>query len=54
MKNATKHADELKSLYRKLMREHKPEPRQAQDALRALVHSAMSYDVPETKAQDAM
>src|SRR5213078_2232582 len=54
MKNATKHADELKSLYRKLMREHKPEPKVAQDALRALVSTAMSFDVPDTKADDAM
>jgi endonuclease III len=55
MKNATKHADELKSLYRKLTRgESKPEPKQEQDALRALVRAAMSYDMPDTKADDAM
>src|SRR5262249_32959679 len=43
------------SLYRKLMRDHKPaEPKQPQDALRALVHAAMSFDVPEAKAEDAM
>src|SRR5438874_2666847 len=54
MKNSIKHADELKSLYRKLMREHKPDPKAEQDALRALVRSAMSFDVPDTKADDAM
>ena len=54
MKNATKHADALKSLYRRLMRDHKPEPKQPQDALRALVSAAMSFDVPDSKAADAM
>jgi len=54
MKNATKHADALKSLYRRLMREYKPEPKQPQDALRALVSAAMSFDVPDSKAGDAM
>jgi len=54
MKNATKHAEHLKSLFRKLLREHKPEPRQEQEALRALVRSAMSFDVADSKADDAM
>jgi len=54
MKNATKHAEQLKSLYRKLMREHKPDAKQEQDALRALVRAAMSFDVPDSKADDAM
>src|SRR5438874_282325 len=55
MKNATKHADELKSLHRKLTRgDLKPEPKQEQEALRALVRAAMSYDVLDSKADDAM
>src|SRR5215212_6980151 len=54
MKNATKHADELKSLSRKLMREHKPEPRVPQEPLLALVRGAMSYDMPDNRAEDAM
>jgi endonuclease III len=54
MKNATKHADELKSHLKKLMREEKPEPMESLDALQALVRGAMSYDVSDAKAEDAM
>jgi endonuclease III len=54
MKNATKHADELRSLFKKLMRDEKPPPRESMDALQALVRGAMSYDVPDNKAGDAM
>jgi endonuclease III len=54
MKNATKHADELRSLFKKLMRDEKPPPRESMDALQALVRGAMSYDVSDTKAEDAM
>src|SRR3954468_24103339 len=54
MKNATKHAEELKSLSRKLMREHKAGEMQPQDALWALVRGAMSYDVPDSRVEDAI
>ena len=54
MKNATKHADDLRSLFRKLMKDCKPEPRQAQDPLHALVRGAMSFDVPDARAEEAM
>ena len=54
MKNATKHADDLKSLCRKLVKEQKPEPRQPQEPLQALVRGAMSYDVSDSRANDAM
>jgi hypothetical protein len=54
MKNATKHAEEFRSLFKRLMREHKPEPMAAQEPLHALVRGAMSYDVPDSKAEDAM
>src|SRR5215470_16830189 len=54
MKNATKHADELRSLLRKLLRDHKPEPKEPQEPLKALVKGAMIYDVPEEKAEAAM
>jgi endonuclease III len=54
MKNATKHAEELKSLCRKLVKEHKPAERVEQDALWALVRGAMSYDVPDGKVEDAI
>lgn len=54
MKNATKHADELKSLLKRLLKEEKPAARPAIDPLHALVRGAMSYDVPDAKAEDAM
>ena len=54
MKNATKHADELKSLCRKLLREHKPGERQPQETLWALVRGAMSFDVSDNRAADAI
>lgn len=54
MKNATKHADELKSLCKRLVKEHKPAGRQPLDPLPALVRGAMSYDVPDAKADEAM
>jgi len=54
MKNATKHADELKSLFKKLLKEGKPEPKQAEEPLEALVRGAMGYDVSDNRADDAM
>jgi endonuclease III len=54
MKNATKHAEELRSLYRKLLKEHKPEPREPMDPLKALVRGAMSFDVSDDRADQAM
>ncbi len=54
MKNATKHAEELKSLTKKLLKEHKPGPRPQMDALRALVRGAMSFEVTDARAEDAM
>jgi endonuclease III len=54
MKNATKHAEELRSLMKRLLREHKPEPRQTQEPLQALVRAAMSFDMPDAKADEAM
>ncbi len=54
MKNATKHADELKSLSRKLIKEHKPADLAPQETLWALVRGAMSYDVPDSRVEDAI
>jgi len=54
MKNATKHAEELRSLMKRLVKEHKPEPKQPKDALQALVRAAMSFDMPDAKADEAM
>jgi len=54
MKNATKHADTLRSLFRSLLRDGKPPPCEHQDPLKALVRGAMSYDVSDTRAEEAM
>jgi endonuclease III len=54
VKHATKHAEELRSLMRKLVREHKPDEIIPQEPLKALVRAAMSYDVADSKAEDAM
>lgn len=54
MKNATKHAEELKSLLKRLLKEQKPGPKQSQDPLQALVRAAMSFDMPDAKADEAM
>jgi endonuclease III len=54
MKNATKHAEELKSLFRKMHKETKIEPMQKVDPLKAIVRGAMSYDVSDTRADEAI
>jgi endonuclease III len=54
MKNATKYAETLKSFTRKMLRDRKAPEKEPQDALRALVRAAMSYDVPDEKAESAM
>jgi endonuclease III len=54
MKNATKHADTLKSLFRSLMKEHKPAAFEKTEPLNALVRGAMSYDVSDHRADEAM
>lgn len=54
MKNAGKHADELKALLKRLMKERKPAPREPQEPLKALVRGAMSFDMPDARAEDAM
>jgi endonuclease III len=54
MKSATKHAEELRSLFKRLLKEHKPEPRERQEPLKALVRAAMSYDMPDGRAEEAM
>jgi endonuclease III len=54
MKNATKHADDLKALYKKLARDCKPEPKPTYEPLDALVRGAMSYDVSDTRAAEAV
>jgi len=55
MKNATKHAEELKSLCRKLIREHKPPSEKPNiEPLWALVRGAMCYDVPDSRVDEAI
>jgi endonuclease III len=54
MKNAGKHADKLKSVCKKLVKEYKPEPKQSTEPLQALVRGAMSYDVTDARADEAM
>jgi len=54
MKNAGKHSDDLKQLFKRLLREGKPEPRQTLEPLDALVRGAMGYDVSDNRAEDAI
>ena len=54
MKNATKHADDLRSLFKRLLKEHKPAPLEKQEPLKALVRAAMSSNVSDGKATEAM
>src|SRR5881392_2680039 len=54
MKNATKYADKLRGLLRSLLRDHKPEPLEKMDPLKALVRAAMLYDMSDAKADEAM
>jgi len=54
MKNAGKHSDDLKQLFKRLMREGKPDPRKPLEPLDALVRGAMSYDVSDNRAEDAI
>ena len=54
MKNATKHADELKSLFKRLSKDFKAPARHPQEALSALVRAAMSFDVPDHRADETM
>jgi hypothetical protein len=54
MKNATKHADDLKALYKKLTRDHKAPEKEVMPAVKALVRGAMSFDVAEGRADEAM
>ena len=54
MKNAGKHADDLKALLKRLVKEHKPGDLQPQEPLKALVRAAMAYDIPDSRVDEAM
>ena len=54
MKNATKYAETLHALQKRLRKEHPPTERQPLEPLQALVRGAMSYDVSDARAEEAM
>src|SRR5438128_1662585 len=54
MKNASKYIDILRSLGRSFAKEGKAPPIEKQEPLKALVRGTMSYDVPDSRAEDAM
>jgi endonuclease III len=54
MKNATKYADSLRSLFKHLVKEHKPSPKHPAEPLKAIVRAAMSYNVSDAKADEAI
>lgn len=54
MKNPSKHSDALRALNRSLLKQFKPEPMVPVEPLKALVRGAMSFDVSDTKADEAM
>ena len=49
-----KYADELRSLAKRLLKQYAPEPKEPQDPLKALVRGAMSFDVSDSRAHEAM
>jgi endonuclease III len=54
LKNATKHADDLRLLFKRLLKQYHPEAKEIQDPLKSLVRGAMSFDVPDAKAHEAV
>jgi len=54
MKNATKYAETLRSLFRSLLKGGKPPVPARMEPLLALVRGAMSYDVCDARADEAM
>jgi endonuclease III len=54
MKNATKYAEAVRSLYKSLLKEGKPPAPAKLDPLKALVRGSMAYDVSDTRADEAM
>lgn len=53
-KTPKQYAESLKALHKTLTKKYKPLPRVSMQPLDALVRGAMSYDVPEARAQEAM
>jgi endonuclease III len=54
MKNAARYADTLRGLLRSFQKEGKVPPPEKQEPLQALVRGALSYDVPDARAEEAM
>lgn len=54
MKNATKHADSLKSMLKKLLKQHDVPAIQPLNPLRALVRACLCYDATDARADEAM
>jgi endonuclease III len=54
MKNATKHGEELKALCKRLVKEHKPAAKAAQEPLKALVRAHFAWDASDARADEAM
>src|SRR5262245_9854419 len=54
MKNATKHAETLRSFTRKLLKQQDVPELQPTDPLTAMVRACVSYDTTEGRADDAM
>lgn len=53
MKNATKHAENLKALVKKLLKEAKPDPKQVIDPVRALVSGILTFDTTDARCAEA-
>lgn len=54
MKSAMKYAEELRLLVKRLLKDSTPPPVQKLEPLRALVWAAMSFDISDTRADEAM
>jgi endonuclease III len=54
MKNPAKHADALRALNRQLLKQAKVQPLTPTEPLNALVRGAMSYDVSDARADEAI
>lgn len=54
MKNASKHATAIRSLYRKLIRQHRPGPPPQTEPLRAMVMGVLCEQCDDARAQKAM
>ena len=54
MKNATKYADELRAMCKRLTKQYPLPTFEPQDPLKALVRGAMMFDVADSRADEAM